>query len=269
MLKIAIIVFREIIEIAMVISILVAATDGINGRNKWIFTGIGLGILGAVLLAFFTDNISSSLDGTGQEIFNAAILITSSLMIAWTVVWISKCGKQISTNLKELGKSVLEGDRSLLALMSVVAFAVLREGTEVVLFSYGSFVSGDNIPDLICGAIIGLACGTVVGFAFYYGLIKVFGKHFFSVTSWLLILLAAGMVSAAIGFLSNANLISPIIYPLWDSSFLISEQGIFGKVLHSLLGYIAKPSAAQLIGYLATIIALFIGLHYHKIRKLL
>ncbi|MES2677674.1 MAG: FTR1 family protein [Pseudomonadota bacterium] len=269
MLKIAIIVFREVLEIALVISILVAATEGIKGRNKWIFAGLGLGILGAVLLAFFTDNISSSLDGTGQEIFNAVVLLASSSMIAWTVIWMSKYGRQISANLKKLGKSVVDGETSLIALMPVVAFAVLREGAEIVLFSYGSFVSGDNIADLALGAIFGLACGMLAGFALYYGMIKVLGRHFFTITSWLLIFLAAGMVANAIGFLSNANLISPIIYPLWDSSFLISEEGIFGKILHALFGYIAKPSAAQLIGYLTTITALVIGLNYDKIKVIL
>ena len=267
MLKIAIIVFREVLEIALVISILIAATKGISGRKRWIFSGIGLGVLGAVLLAVFTDNIAGSFQGSGQEIFNASILLASSAMISWTVIWMTKYGREISSNLKKLGKSVVDGDKSLIALMPVVAFAVLREGAEIVLFSYGAFVSGDNIPDLITGAIIGLACGLAAGFGLYFGLLKVLGKHFFSVTSWLLIFLAAGMVCQAIGFLSNANLAPEIIYPVWDSAFLISEDGILGRVLHALIGYIAKPSAAQLIGYVATILLLVIGLNYGRIRK--
>lgn len=260
MLKIAIIVFREVLEIALVISILIAATKGISGRKRWIFSGIGLGILGAALLAFFTDNISESFEGSGQEIFNACVLLASSAMISWTVIWMTKYGREISANLKKLGKSIVDGHKSLIALMSVVAFAVLREGSEIVLFSYGAFVSGDNISDLIIGAIVGLACGLAAGFGLYFGLLKVLGKHFFSVTSWLLIFLAAGMVSQAIGFLSNVNLVPEIIYPVWDSAFLISEDGILGRVLHALIGYIAKPSAAQLIGYVIVVCALAGGL---------
>ncbi len=267
MLKIAIIVFREVLEIALVISVLIAATNGIRGRKKWIFSGIGLGILGAALLAIFTDKISDSFQGSGQEIFNASILLASSAMISWTVIWMTKYGKEISANLKRLGKSVLEGDKSLIALMPVVAFAVLREGAEIVLFSYGAFVSGDNISDLIVGAMIGLACGLAAGFGLYFGLLKVLGKHFFSVTSWLLVFLAAGMVCQAIGFLSHANLVPEIIYPVWDSTFLISEDEILGRVLHILLGYITKPSAAQLIGYVTTILLLSIGLNYDWVKE--
>lgn len=266
MLQIAIIVFREILEIALVISILVAATKGVKGRNKWIFSGIGLGVLGAVLLAFFTDNISSALDGVGQEIFNASILFASASMISWTVIWMTKHGKKISANLKHLGKSVAVGDESLFALMPVVAFCVLREGAEIVLFSYGAFVSGNHIPDLIIGAISGLAIGIAVGFALYYGLLKILGKYFFITTSYLLIFLAAGMVAQAIGFLSIVGLVPEIIYPVWDSSFLISEQGLLGRILHALIGYIAKPSASQLISYGLVMLLLILGLNYERIK---
>ena len=267
MLKVAIIVFREILEIAIVISILVAATNGIKGRNKWIFFGIGWGIFGAFLLAMFTNIVSDSLDGNGQEVFNATVLLISSAMIAWTVLWMQKYGKQISANLKQLGKLVAQGDKHFVAVMLVVAFAVLREGAEIVLFSYGAFVSGDNIAELIFGALVGLASGMVIGFALYFGLLKVLGRYFFPVTSWLLVFLAAGMVSMAIGFLSRAGFVPELIYPIWDSTFLVSEEGILGKMLNALFGYITKPSLTQLIGYLVTVLALAIGLNYDSLKS--
>jgi high-affinity iron transporter len=98
-------------------------------------------------------------------------------------------------------------------------------------------------------------------------LLKVLGRHFFTVTTYLLVLLAAGMTSQAIGFLSMGGIVPEIIYPVWDSSFLISEQGILGKVLHALIGYISRPSAAQLIGYFAVVILLIAGLHYDWIKE--
>lgn len=267
MLQISIIVFREILEIALVISILVVATRGVKGRKRWICAGIGLGVLGSVILAFFTDNISSSLEGVGQEIFNASILLASAVMISWTVIWMTKYGKKIAFNLKLLGRSVAVGEKELISLMPVVALCVLREGAEIVLFSYGSFVSGANIANLMVGALSGLLSGIVVGFALYYGLLKILGKHFFTVTTYLLVLLAAGMTSQAIGFLSMGGIVPEIIYPVWDSSFLISEQGIIGKVLHALIGYIARPSAAQLIGYFSVVTLLVLGLHYDWIKE--
>ena len=267
MLQISIIVFREILEIALVISILFVATKGVKGRDKWILSGIGLGLSGALLVALFTDNISESFEGSGQEIFNALILLISSAMVSWTVVWMKKFGKKISANLKQLGKSVLEGTQSMVVLMTVVAFAVLREGAEVVLFGYGSFVSGGSFAELALGATIGLICGIIVGLALYFGLLKVLGRHFFSITSWMLVFLAAGMVASATSFLSRAGIVPEIIYPVWDSAFLVSEEGLLGKILHALFGYISKPSAAQLIAYLATILLISFGLNFDFIRS--
>ena len=62
MLQIAIVVFREILEVALIIGILTAATKEITGRTKWMISGLGLGLLGSVALAFSTDRISESLD---------------------------------------------------------------------------------------------------------------------------------------------------------------------------------------------------------------
>ena len=267
MLQITIIIFREVLEIALVISILVAATNGVQGRNRWILAGIGLGIFGASLLAIFTDNISELINGSGQEIFNACVLLASSAMIAWTVIWMKKYGRQISANLKQIGQSVVKGDKSFVTLMVIVALAILREGAEIVLFSYGFIASGGSALELILGAFIGLSCGILTGFALYFGLLKALGRHFFTVTSWMLIFLAAGMISAAIGFLSQAGLVSSIIYPIWDSNFLIDQKGMMGKILHALFGYIAKPSLVQLIGYLTTVLFLVIGLNYDYIKN--
>ncbi len=266
MLKIAIIVFREVLEIALVISILISATKGVVGRKKWIVGGVVLGVFGATLLAIFTDNISQSFQGSGQELFNGLVLLASAAMISWTVLWMKKYGKKISDNLKQFGLEVIKGDKSLISLMMVVFFSVLREGSEIVLFSYGYFVTGDDIFSLILGGFIGLGCGLAVGLALYFGLIRVLGRHFFSVTSWILVFLAAGMVSESIAFLSNGGFISEIIYPLWDTTAFISEETILGKILNVLLGYVAKPSAAQLIGYLLTLSLLIIGLNFDAVK---
>jgi high-affinity iron transporter len=67
MLQIAIVVFREILEVSLIIGILTAATKEIEGRTKWLLAGLGLGIIGSFALAFSTDKISESLDGMGQE----------------------------------------------------------------------------------------------------------------------------------------------------------------------------------------------------------
>ena len=73
MLQIAIVVFREVLEIALILGILASATKEIKGRGNYIFAGLVIGILLAITLAFFTDKISNSLNGMGQEFFHTGL----------------------------------------------------------------------------------------------------------------------------------------------------------------------------------------------------
>jgi high-affinity iron transporter len=68
----ALIVFREVLEAALIIGIVAAATRDIPGRSRYIWAGIGLGIFGSILVAGMAEAISGFAQGMGQEIFNAS-----------------------------------------------------------------------------------------------------------------------------------------------------------------------------------------------------
>ena len=75
-------------------------------------------------------------------------------------------------------------------------------------------------------------------------------------TSWLVLLLAAGMASQGAAFLMQADLLPPLGTGLWDTSFLLSEHSLPGRVLHTLIGYTAQPAGIQLVFYLATLLVI-------------
>src|SRR5712691_10214036 len=75
----------------------------------------------------------------------------------------------------------------------------------------------------------------------------------FAVTSWLVLLLAAGLASQGAAFLMQADLLPPLGSNIWDTSFLLSDQGIPGKILHTLIGYTAQPAGIQIVFYAATL----------------
>ena len=264
MLQIAIVVFREILEVALIIGILTAATKEITGRTKWMISGLGLGLLGSVALAFSTDRISESLDGMGQEFFNGLVLLAAATMIAWTVLWMQKHAKSLSGELKRLSNSIREGRKPLYVLLIVVFFSVLREGAEIVLFTYSYYISGTVITDIIFGLLGGLFCGIAVGCALYFGMLKAFGKYFFIVTTWILIFLASGITASGIGFWINAQIVPALGNPAFDMSGILSQQSIFGKFLHIFFGYIDQPAGSQLIAYFSTLAVLVLGLRIAK-----
>ena len=264
MINIAIIIFREVLEIALILSVLFSATIGIKNRSLWINSGLLIGILGSIIIATLTDKISSAFDGIGHEIFNAAILFFSALMIGYTVIWMKHHSKALSKNIKTLSKKVIDGKKSVYALLIIVALSVLREGAEIVLFTYSYYMSGTSVYDLILGGVIGLFAGIIVGFAFYFGLVKNLGKYFFSVTTAILAFLSAGLIAKSLGYLTNVGIIGDIKTQLWDTSFIISDDTVIGDILNILFGYISRPSAIQVIGYIATLAILFIFMHVNN-----
>jgi FTR1 family protein len=260
MFGITLVVFREVFEISLIVGILMAATKGLEKRVRWMGIGILLGIVGAVLIAFFADAISQGVQGMGQEMLNATILLVAAILIGWTTLWMTRHGRQLTQEFKHLGQEVIKGHKPLYTLAIVVALSVLREGAEIVMFTYSAFVTGEKVPQLIMGGLLGMSAGVGVGIALYYGLTKVPTKKIFAVTSWFLILLVAGMVAQAFGYLTAAGKVPEIIPTAWDTSKIVSEGSFLGKIMHVLVGYTDRPSGVQLLAYFLTIGGLVMAL---------
>ena len=258
MLATLIIVFREMIEAGLVVGIVLAATKGVPRRGLWVTYGIVAGAAGACLVAAFASTISSALEGTGQELFNVAILTIAVLMLTWHNVWMARHGRDMAVHMKAVGQEVVHGNRSLIALAIVVGIAVLREGAEIVLFLYGIAISGkDSASTMALGGAIGVALGGTGAALMYSGLLRIHTKHLFKVTSWLIALLAAGMASQAAAFLQQAQIITVMSNVIWNSSAFIADGSIAGKALHTLIGYTARPTALQLVVYTTTLAIIF------------
>ena len=260
MLSSALIVFREVLEAALVIGIACAATRGVAGRNIWVAGGIAGGIAGACIVAAFAEAIAGTASGMGQELFNAGVLLAAVGMLGWHNVWMARHGREMASQMGALGKSVQSGERPLYALSAVIGLAVLREGAEIVLFMYGVAAGGSSGMSMLGGGAIGLAGGGALGVALYLGLLRVPTRHFFTVTSGLILLLAAGMASQAAAFLIQADYLPALGAILWDSSRFVPPDSITGEVLHTLIGYDARPSGLQLLFYVATLATIGTGM---------
>ena len=269
MLATLLLVFREVLEAALIVSIVAAATRGVARRGSWIGAGLGLGVAGAVLVAVFAGLIADTMSGMGQEWFNAAVLLAAVVMIGWHVVWMSRHGRELAMQMKSVGHAVSSGSRPLTALLVVVALAVLREGSEIVLFGYGLFAGGSSIGSLVGGGVLGLFAGAAVGFAMYFGLLKIPMKHFFSATNGLLVLLAAGLASSAAGYLVQADALPTLVDSLWDSSWILTDDSLLGRTLHVLIGYTAQPTGIQLLFYAATVAVLLVGMRAFRLSSVL
>jgi high-affinity iron transporter len=258
-----IIVFREAFEAGLIIGIVLAVTRTVSGRNRWIGGGVLAGVLAACVVAAFAGAISHLFAGMGQELFNATILCIAVVMLTWHNVWMARHGSELAGELRAAGQAVVEGRKSLLALAVVVGVAVLREGSEVVLFLYGVIAAdAESSWSVALGGFLGLALGITVCLLTYFGLLRIPARALFTTTTVLIALLSAGMAAQAAAFLERANWLTALDNVVWDSGWLLSDSSFAGRALHVLIGYTDQPTAMQLTVYLAILLTTFVLMRF-------
>ena len=267
MLPSLLIVFREVFEAGLVIGIVMAVTSSVPGRGLWVAGGVAAGVLGACIVALFTGGLSELFGGSGQELFNAGILGFAVLMLGWHNIWMARHGREMAAEMRAAGEAVATGAKSLAALAVVVMIAVLREGSEVVLFLYGvAAAQGGGDLGMVAGGAAGLVLGALVCLLTYLGLITIPARYLFAVTSTLIALLAAGMAAQAIAFLQQANILTAFDETVWNTSWILSDSSLLGRALHTLIGYVDRPTAMQLIAYAATLAVILVLMRLFAVR---
>ena len=261
MLATSVIMFREVLEAALIIAIVLGASRGIAGRGRWVGGGIALGLLGASIVASLASVASSAFSGDGQSILNAVILLGAVAMLTWHNVWMSSHGRKHSSEVTAVSSNVQSGHRPLVALLVITFAAVMREGSEAVLFLWAIVTSGEQSLNMFMGGLGGVIAGITVGLLLYFGLLRIPIRHFFSITSWLILLLSAGLAAQAAGFLNQAGLLPALGNGVWNTSNILSQTSLLGQLLHILVGYTARPSGIQVVFYVGTFLIMLTLMH--------
>ena len=245
-----IIILREVLEAALLLSLLVSTTRIMGLSSRGILAGLVLGIGGAVSATLLMDVISELFDGVGQEVFNAAFL---SAIVLLLIVYAAGLDRRAVAD---------EGRIAMLLLVVsclVVALALTREGMEIIIFVYGFAAGPDEMLPVLVGGSIGAGIGISLGVLIYYGLINLPDRFAVVVPLLLLALVGSGMASQAVVYLMQGGLVESQL-PVWDSSAWISETSVSGQLLYALLGYEATPTLTQLGIYAATLLAFVLAI---------
>ena len=84
-------------------------------------------------------------------------------------------------------------------------------------------------------------------------------RRLFAATTGLITLLAAGLAAQAVLFLQQAGYVEVFTATVWDTSGVLADNSLVGRLLHTLIGYTDRPSGAQLIVY-GIVIVVIMGL---------
>lgn len=262
--NIAFVVWRESIEALLVIGILNAwigqraEAERRQGRS-WLWSGVAVGVLGALLLATALVTVGEELSEDAQVYFQTAIVFIAAALIVQMVFWMRSHGRTLKRELH--AKLDDAADRSSwIAVFVLAAIAVMREGSEAAVFLYGTMVSaGSSTMNGIVAATLGFVLAIAT-----YGLLqagaRIFSwRAFFRVTEVMLLLLAGSLLLTGVDNLVSLGLIPQLSGRIWDTSKILTDSGAFGGLVSALTGYRAKPVLVQLLvlgGYWIVMICL-------------
>ncbi len=253
------ILLREGFEAALIIGIILAVLvrAGEQAYVRHALYGIGVAVAASVLFALLAGGISDLFDGAGQEVLNGAVLMVAAAMITYVIVWLKESRKGLERQLAgEVHRRIASRGLGIFVLAFV---AVFREGVESVLFLWGVLArGGDSVNEVFIGGLLGLVMAVGIAWLLFQGGRRIPMGMFFSVTTWLLVLLAAGMLAHGIGYWVAVDWLPALIYTVWDTGGLLPDGSGVGAVLAVLIGYNANPSLMEALiyfGYLGGVTA--------------
>lgn len=259
MYQIAVVIFREFLEISILLGMFCAAAHNIVGFKYYLIAGIMLGVLGASLLAFFTNELSNSYGGLGDEIFDMIIISITAIMVSITVIWMKHNIKKIKKSITSVTHQVNEGVVPKWIFTFMVATTIFREGSEIVLLVHSiASASSQDPTEYLEGLIIGAFGGIITGIAVYYGLFTFAVRYIFLITTVVMTFIAAGLSAEVARLGVSIGMLPDIVHRVWDTSMYVSDNSVAGKFLKILIGYSSKPSGTELVFYLTTVCAIYI-----------
>ncbi|GAA5784769.1 hypothetical protein GCM10007860_23490 [Chitiniphilus shinanonensis] len=249
------IVWRESVEALLVVGILYAwlkASPAGQPGIKYLWGGVVAGLVLSALLALAILGVSSWLSDDGQEYFQAGMALVAAALVVQMVYWMRKHGRTLKREL-EGGLSNAVSRANWWGLTVLVMVAVAREGSETVVFLYGSVAGADAAqwPHLLLAGALGLLAAF-----FTFWLLQLGGKvltwrRFFALTEVLLLLLAGALLVSGLEKLVDLGTLPSLLDPVWDSSALLDDSQSIGKVLADFAGYRSHPALMVLLLWLA------------------
>jgi high-affinity iron transporter len=267
MLAALLITFREGLEAALIVGILLGYLRKVpsTGLRRYAWAGVLAALVTSAGLAGLIQLVGFELQGRAEMLFEAGTMFLAVGILTWMIFWM-RYQARVQRSELEQALALRVGTRQSWGVAALASIAVFREGVETALFlSAAAFANPTAEP--LTGALIGLVLAVAAGYLVYNSSLHLNLRLFFSATSLLLLLFAAGLMAQGVHELQEAALI-PVLDPgLWNTNFLINEHSLVGKLLQSVVGYNANPSLTEVLTYLGYWLVALVGVRWLVDRK--
>lgn len=247
------ITLREGLEASLVVGIMLAYLAKTGRRSGFgpVLWGAGSALVASLLGGWLLQALTGGLTGAAMEIFEGGMMLAAAALLTWMILWMQRQARSLRA---EIQGRLESADGSYLALAGVAFTVVIREGLETVLFLLAGASRTDSVAAYGLGALAGGLVAVVLGYLLYRGGIRLDLRRFFTLTGWLLIFFAAGMIANGFKELHEAQVVPRVVGHVWDTYDLLPDNSQVGRLLAALLGYDASPSLVQVAGYLGYLV---------------
>ncbi|CRL65980.1 FTR1 family iron permease [Proteus vulgaris] len=254
------VVWRESFEALLVIGIIYAwikRSPAPKQGMKYLWSGVIFGLFLAVILALSIYGVFSSLEDMWQSLFMIVMEILACVLIVQMVYWMNGQGKSLKTNIEnELAQKTQQ--QSAWGILLIIAIAIAREGSEVVVFlsSHIMALNAQTALPFFIEVFIGLLVAAFTLWLFLLTSKVISWRYFFTVTGFLLLFLAVSLLLKAVEEIANLliemdfELPDFLIYPLWDISHILDDSSVFGNFLVSFFAYRSQPIGLSVVTFI-------------------
>lgn len=242
------ITFRETLEAVLVVGIVLTFLTKTNQHffKKFVWRGIGAGVLIAVFLAFILEKFFGGLSGRTEEVFEGVLMFVTAGFLTWMILWVHR-QKDVAKRIKEKVASHAKAGYGM-GIFILIASSVFREGTETVLYLKASSIAGQS--NQLLGAILGIGTAIALGYTFFRWALRVNLSLVFNITSIFLLLFSAGLVGHGVHEFQEAGLLPIFSFdPVINISHILDHRSVFGSILRVLFGYTSKPTVLEIVSY--------------------
>jgi FTR1 family protein len=242
---------REGVEASLIVGIVAAflRQQGRRDALRSMWAGVALAVALCVAVALILEAVNRDLPQRQQEGLETAVALLAVGMVTFMIVWMRRNAGGLARELRESAADALARG-SKWALVGMACFAVLREGLETAVFLLAAFQSSTDPSAAGGGAALGVIAAVAIGWGIYRGGVRIDMARFFTATSLMLVLVAAGLVASAAHTAHEASWLNSGQAQALDLSWLVKPGTVVSSLLTGILGLQPRPVVAEVAAWL-------------------
>jgi high-affinity iron transporter len=250
---------REGLEAALIVGIIAAflARQGRRDALRQVWAGVAVAVLICLGIAVALRILERELPDRQQEMLETVVGLLAVVMVTAMIVWMRHHARALKGELEGAAAAAL-AKGSARALVAMAFLAVLREGFETAVFLLATFQASGNATTAGIGAVLGVAAAIGLGFAIFRGGVRLNMARFFTLTSVVLVLVAAGLVMTSAHTANEAGWLTVGQTQAADLSWLVRPGTPIASLLTGVLGIQPQPTVVEVLAWAAYLVPMLV-----------